>query len=269
MVAMMRKESNRRGFRALAALACAAAAAGCARVPLDHQLRTVYELSPDTLMGVQVYTSDDIVLERRVQRKRGEAGSDRSLVLQDAELIRRVHIPKGTPGVIVGVEPDRLHVQFEPGATLTFGSTEKNRERLGGLYNLMAYRWENGRGRVKYGVQWFLTQPGAGAVHLVVRKHDVQKTKVVKKTVRGMKAGDPAVRLISPPPYPDERESLFGRGETDTPETAVSPSKDINPADMPVPEAGEGPVSGQEAASAEETPSPEEPHGGGAPPAAE
>lgn len=184
-------------------------AAGCAHVPLDHQLRSEYQLSPETLKSLQVYTSGDIILERRVERKRAEADADRKLVVQESELIRKVYIPSGTPGVIVGVQDDRLEVQFEPGATLTFGSTEKNRAKLGGLYNLMAHRWENGRGRVKYGDEWFLTQPGAGSVHLIIRKRDIQRTKVVKKTVRGMLATDPARALESPPPPRDERDQLF------------------------------------------------------------
>lgn len=193
-------------WRALAGIAALVAAAGCAHVPLDHQLREAYQLSPETLKNLQVYTSGDIILERRVERKRAEADADRKLVVQESELIRKVYIPSGTPGVIVGVENDRLHVQFEPGATLTFGSTEKNREKLGGLYNLMAHRWENGRGRVNYGGEWFLTQPGAGSVHLIIRKRDIQRTKVVQKTVRGMLATDPSLRLMSPPLNPAERE---------------------------------------------------------------
>lgn len=182
-------------------------ATGCARIPLDHQLRTVYQLTPETLQGVQVFTSGDIVLERRVERKRAAAAPDRLLELQETELIRRVFIPEGTPGVIVGVQDDRLEVQFEPGATLTFGSTEKNREKLGGLYNLMANRWEDGRGLLMYGGEAFKTQPGAGAVHLVVRARDMQRTKVVKKTVRGMLATDPSLRLMTPPLAPDEKPS--------------------------------------------------------------
>lgn len=184
------------------------AAVGCARIPLDHQLRTVYQLTPETLQGVQVFTSGDITLERRVDRKRAAAAPDRLLVLQETELIRRVFIPEGTPGVIVGVQDDRLEVQFEPGATLTFGSTEKNREKLGGLYNLMANRWEDGRGLLMYGGEAFQTQAGAGAVHLVIRARDMQRTKVVRKTVRGMIATDPSLRLMTPPLQPDELETL-------------------------------------------------------------
>lgn len=183
-------------------------AAGCARIPLDHQLRTVYQLTPETLQGVQVFTSGDITLERRVDRKRAAAAPDRLLVLQETELIRRVFIPEGTPGVIVGVQDDRLEVQFEPGATLTFGSTEKNREKLGGLYNLMANRWEDGRGLLMYGGEVFQTQAGAGAVHLVIRARDMQRTKVVRKTVRGMIATDPSLRLMTPPLQPDELETM-------------------------------------------------------------
>jgi hypothetical protein len=181
------------------------AAGGCARRPFTHQMRSLYQLEPETIRQIQVYTSHDIVLERRVDRKRGEASEDRDLILKETELIRRIYIPEGTPGVIVGVQDDRLEVQFEPGATLIFGSTEKNRNKLDGFYHLMALRWEDGRGVVKYGGELFLTQPGAGKVYLTVRARGAQKTKVVRKTVRGMLATQPAERLLSPPLAPDER----------------------------------------------------------------
>lgn len=218
----MRARKNRARFAGAFVLIAWLTAIGCARIPLDHQLRTVYQLTPETLRGVQVFTSGDITLERRVDRKRASAAPDRLLVLQETELIRRVFIPEGTPGVIVGVHDDRLEVQFEPGATLTFGSTEKNREKLGGLYNLMAHRWEDGRGRIKYGDEWFLTQPGAGAVHLVVRARDMQRTKVVRKTVRGMLATDPSLRLMVPPLQLDERETT--EDERQIPDEADSPT---------------------------------------------
>jgi hypothetical protein len=185
--------------------------AGCASRPLTHQMRSLYQLDPETIRQVQVYTSREIVLERRVDRKRAEASSGRELLLRESELIRRIRIPKGTPGVIVGVEEDRLEVQFEPGGTLIFGSTEKNRSKLEGLYHLMALRWINGRGVVKYGGELFLTQPGAGKAYLVVRARDAHQTKVVSKTVRGMTVPQAMEPTVAPPFSPDET--------SDTPKT--------------------------------------------------
>lgn len=181
------------------ALAVMLLTGGCTHVPFDHDMRQRYQLTPETLHNVQFYTSGTIVLERRVKRQRGKPGADRQLVLQQTELIRQVVIPERTPGVVAAVHDDRLEIEFEPGASLAFGSTEKNRKRTGGLYYLLAKRGENGRGTVVYGGEVFQVRPGSGSVYLLVNARDIRRTKVVKKTVRGILATEPRAWLADPP----------------------------------------------------------------------
>jgi hypothetical protein len=162
--------------------------AGCTKIPFTHDMREEYELTPYKLTRVQFYTSGDILLERRVERTTGEPTDTRRLQLTQAEVIRKISIPEGTPGVVVGVEDDRLEVSFEEGKSLFFGSKPETRAKLGGLYSLMAARWNGGYGELEYGGERFRARPTSGSVHLMVDVEDIKKTKVVSKTVKGRTA---------------------------------------------------------------------------------
>lgn len=162
-------------------------AAGCARMQFTQQLREDYQLTPELLKKTQMYTSGPIYLERRVARKEAAVDERRTLKLRDTELIRKVVIPRGTPGVVVDANDEQLSVSFEAGSFLVFGSTSKLRGKLGGLYNLMANSWSNGSGVLKYGGETYTLMPGSGSVHLLVNARDFEKTKVVRKRLNGLR----------------------------------------------------------------------------------
>lgn len=165
--------------------------AGCARMQFTHDMRQQYNLSPEILQQMQVYSSGPIHLERRLTKKNAEVDAGSELTLKEAELIRKVYIPRGTPGVITEVADDRLTVSFEEGSSLVFGSSPGLRGKLGGLYNLMALSWSNGYGEVIYGKDTYRMEPGSGAVHLMVNARNLEQTKVVRKTLDGLKVGSP------------------------------------------------------------------------------
>lgn len=177
--------------------------AGCARMQFTHDMRQHYNLTPEILQQMQVYVSDPIHLERRFTKKDAVVDASSALNLKEAELIRKVHIPRGTPGVITAVEDDRLTVSFEEGASLVFGSSSGLRGKLGGLYNLMALSWTNGYGEVLYGKDTYRVLPGSGAVHLMVNARNFDRTKIVRKTLDGIRVGDPMLSLPGPANTPE------------------------------------------------------------------
>lgn len=159
--------------------------AGCARMQFTHDMRQQYGLTPELLQRTQVYASGPIHLERRVTKKDATVDKDKALKLKEAQVIRKVFIPRGTPGIVTAVADDRLTVSFEEGASLVFGSSPALRGKLGGLYNLLAASWTNGYGEVVYGADVFRVMPGSGAVHLTVDARNFEQTRVVRKRLDG------------------------------------------------------------------------------------
>jgi len=174
----------------LSLVLCAGLGTGCARMQFTHDMRQQYNLTPDLLQQMQVYASGPIQLERRISRKEAAVDDRKTLSLREAELIRKVYIPRGTPGIITAVDDDRLTVSFEEGASLVFGSSPALRGKLGGLYNLLALSWTNGYGEVTYGKDVYRIMPGSGAVHLTVDAKNFDQTKVVRKKLDGIRVGD-------------------------------------------------------------------------------
>lgn len=173
------------------ALAAAAALlGGCTTVPYTQEMRDKYGMTPENLRKVQFYNSDEIVLERHIQRKAGKPTPGNRLELTQTDVIKKVTIPPETPGVVVGVTNDMLEISFEEGRSLFFGSSPARRKEVGGLYCLLARDWTDRRGTVGYGGETYLTAPGNGAVHLVVNLDDVRRFRIVNKTLKGVTVAD-------------------------------------------------------------------------------
>lgn len=177
-------------FRLAACVLAAAALSGCARLPFTQDLRDQYNLSPAQLGRIQYYTSGPIVLERVVQKQQATPTEQNRLQIAQAELVRRVNIPEGTPGVAVGFTNDMLEISFEPGKSLFFGSSPAKRKEVGGLYCLLARDWTDRRGTLTYGGETFRTRPGAGGVYLTIDIEEGRRFRTVAKTVDGLTVSD-------------------------------------------------------------------------------
>ena len=163
---------------------------GCARLPFTQDLRDQYNLSPAQLGRIQYYTSGPIVLERVVQKQVAAPTERNRLQIAQAELVRRVNIPEGTPGVAVGFTNDMLEISFEPGKSLFFGSSPAKRKEVGGLYCLLARDWTDRRGTLSYGGETYRTRPGAGGVHLLIDVEEGRRFRTVAKTLGGLTVAD-------------------------------------------------------------------------------
>ncbi len=159
---------------------------GCATAPFTQDIRDKYGLTPDQIRRIQFFNSEEIVLERHLQRQVGEATPENRLQLTQTDIIRTVVIPPETPGVAVGVTNDMLEISFENGKSLFFGSSPAKRKHVGGLYCLLARDWTNRRGTLTYGGDSYRTALGNGAVHLLVNVEDIRQFRIVSKTLKGV-----------------------------------------------------------------------------------
>lgn len=152
-------------------------------VPFTGEIQQQYKLSESDLKQLQFYTSDDIILY--------QASNDADISTIDGELlvhsdkqVKRIVIPRGTPGQVVYVYPDKLAVSFDSRAShnLLFGS-----KYIDGEYRLMARKWDGKHGELKYGDETYIAAPGSGSSYLLIKLKKLQKTSVNDEVMKGRK----------------------------------------------------------------------------------
>ncbi len=96
--------------------------AGCAtqRVPFLHRYRAPKGLDRAELKKLQFYVSNDLVLRREVDTSDDLVTQDHVFRSIDGRRVEEVHLPKGTPGLVVRAEASRLFVSFEKKGELVF-----------------------------------------------------------------------------------------------------------------------------------------------------
>ena len=175
-------------FAAAALLAVVAfSTAGCAsqRVAFTQGIRTQYDLESGELKNLQYYVSSDITLQRDFRREEREISKGHKLVTKEGGLVEQVVIHAGTPGIATEVDATSLAVSFEPGASLTFGSspTDRDPERK---YKLSASRWTDYYGVVAYDGKTFYAVEGSGQAYLEVGVESLDAVQKKKKVLPGM-----------------------------------------------------------------------------------
>jgi len=153
------------------------------RVPFTQQLRDQNKLNMEELKSIQFYTSNTLVLKRGENQDIKETEKGELTVVKDAK-VEEVIIRAGTPCVIKEVvDGNRITVSFNQDGSkyLVFGSVS-NRD---GYYTLMARDWKNGKGKVNYGEQTFMTSPGSKDVFLVFKMKTMQQFKLDRKVEKG------------------------------------------------------------------------------------
>lgn len=169
--------------RALWAAVVGLLGVACTAPPLTPAVVSHFSLGSRTtqdepLSRLQVYASDDIVLERELDQPKQE-----NTGLVETSRVELVRVASGTPGVVLRVERDprgrpiRLHVGFDPNHpthTLTFGV---RRDRSDVDVEEDKYRLLPTRGiGVRYGKHMYrLADPRMWDVHLTYEGVDVVK----------------------------------------------------------------------------------------------
>jgi hypothetical protein len=100
---------------------------GCSsQVPLTKALIKEYNISNSDVKRLQLYVSDDILLEQEVTTIAKDVDSTHSLKKVEDRYIKQIVFKKKTPCIATSVESNRMHVAFEPGGQLLFESNSGN-----------------------------------------------------------------------------------------------------------------------------------------------
>ena len=94
---------------------------GCAsRIPLTKSLIREYNLNYSDIKRLQLYISDDLLLEQEAKSVNKDIDHTHSLMKVEDQYIKRVYFKSQTPCIAAEAAPDRLQVSFEPADKLTF-----------------------------------------------------------------------------------------------------------------------------------------------------
>ena len=158
---------------------------GCAsKKPYTQEIQQNLKLTETELKQIQFYISDDIILNRAEREGKMET-SGGEVILKDDQKVEQVIIKAGTPGVVEKViSNDKIAVAFEEGDSkfLVFGSTG-----VKGSFKLLAEEWKNGRGKVKYGKDVYITSRGSGEAILKIKIKNLNSYKKEQHIAKGKK----------------------------------------------------------------------------------
>jgi hypothetical protein len=101
-------------FSALLLSSCAS------RIPLTKALIREYNLTYSDIKRLQLYISDDILLEQEAKSVNKDIDQTHSLKKVEDQYIKRVYFKRQTPCIAVDAAADKVKVAFEPSDNLTF-----------------------------------------------------------------------------------------------------------------------------------------------------
>jgi hypothetical protein len=108
-------------YTLLAFLAAVLTFSGCAsRIPLTKALIKEYNLTFNDIKRLQLYISDDIILEQEATSVNKDIDQTHSLKKVEDQYIRRIFFNSETPCIALETAAERLKVSFEPVDNLTF-----------------------------------------------------------------------------------------------------------------------------------------------------
>ena len=152
-------------------------------VPFTEKLSRRYNWGESGLSKIQFFTSNDIIIQRRVNKDEVEIVSGKIKIV-DGKEVEEVLVKKGTRGVAVWFpKDDRLGISFEIDDEhyLTFGPNPKKTEK----YYLLASQWKNKIGKVMYNGQEYFTSPQSADVYLMVDMKKLKKWEVDQRIAKG------------------------------------------------------------------------------------
>lgn len=111
-------------------------------VTFSHSMRERVNLLDDDLKKVQFYVSEKIVIQREFVNWRTEINQDHDLRQIGNHYLETVIINPDTPGIVVEVNDDELHVSFEPDPNfyLVFCHNCSEKSENSDLYTLLSWK---------------------------------------------------------------------------------------------------------------------------------
>ena len=142
-----------------------------------------YNWNESDLQRIQFYLSDDIVLQRTLEK--GESViAEGKVVLEEGRRIEQIIFSEGTPGVLLFIpKKERMAVSFDEdgGEFLVFGAAK----RYNGRYVLMASDWNRREGVVTYNGKKYRTDNQSAFAALLFDISKVKTTDLNQRRVPG------------------------------------------------------------------------------------
>ncbi len=159
--------------------------ASCATYqPLTEHDRADNKWTEADLKQVQFYVSSDIIIQRKLGNETSTIQNGKVRIV-NGERVEEVIIKKGTPGVLISTEDNRMAVSFEDGDNqfLMFGPNKTK----GGRYYLLASDWKNNVGKVTYEGQTYFCSPESGKAYLTLDIKKLHQLEKDQRTAKGRK----------------------------------------------------------------------------------
>ncbi len=170
-------------------LLASAVLTSCAvKMPYTKALKEEYNLTDQSLKGVQFFVSSEIILERSSSKGSSGTTTDGTIVSTSSKEQDRIIILPRTKCILEQTAEDgSVLIRFEtgPGKYITF-ATRPN--QAAGKYYFVA-KWEAGKGgKINYGdEEEYYAKPSSGEAYLMVKIKKSQRTKRKDRVVKGMK----------------------------------------------------------------------------------
>jgi hypothetical protein len=159
-------------------------------IPFTKELKKRIENNQLDIKKVQFFVDQRLVLRRSLGTQKSEIKSG-VILFENGQYINEVIIPRNTPGVVVGVNGDRLMVSFElQNNNVEFGPGGLNDS----YFTLYARNWSGGIADITYDNKTYKVQCAscynAGDVRLVVRKSEADKLQKTQRVLEGRKVDE-------------------------------------------------------------------------------
>ena len=157
------------------------------RIPFTQTLLEQYKLKDNELKSLQFYTSHNIILNRGERSEKEQTTEEGTLTIKSGNYVEQVIIKAGTPGIVEKViDRNRIVVSFEVGENkyLEFGATNP---KVNSRYTLLAPKWVNNKGEIKYAGKTYYSSSGSGNVYLLFKMRKLHKYSKEQRVVKGRK----------------------------------------------------------------------------------
>jgi len=148
---------------------------------LTSKLISKYGLSPEQICDLQLYTSNDIKLKRKVPAETSTITKG-TLVVNKQDKNFTIIIKKGTPCIAIKVEGDIILVKFSEDLQLNFMHSAKKKD----LFLLTANKWQDAKGTLFVNGKEYQAIGTSGQTYLMLNKTDVDNSNEDANIIEGI-----------------------------------------------------------------------------------
>jgi len=153
-------------------------------VPYTDAIRQKHNWAEQDLKRIQFYTSDPIVLQRKITEGGTEISSGK-IKMVNGEKVEEIIIRAATPGILVREANGKFIISFENGDdySINFGSNPN----MNGHYSIAFASLKNNIGKINYNGKEYYTAPESVEAILMVDLRKIDKSELNQHIAKGRK----------------------------------------------------------------------------------